>query len=200
MRRRWYTGIYLLLYPLFRLVHPSLAVGVEGLPEGGALLCPNHTKASDPFLVVFALGLGRPVSAMAKAEIMAVPVVGWLLERAGVFGIDRGRADVGAVKTAMKRLKAGEKLLLFPEGTRVKEGEESSEAKHGAILLALSTGVPIVPVYVPRRKNWFRPTRVVFGEAYHPVIAGRRATAEEYDQLARELMERIWALAGEKRA
>lgn len=194
--QRWYTFIYVLIYPFFNLFHPSRAVGLENVPHGGALICPNHTKASDPFFVVFALGLRNRIVAMAKAEVLRIPVVGWLLGKAGVFGIERGKADVGAIKTAMKSLKAGEKLLMFPEGTRVKKGEEADHsAKNGAAMLALRTGMPIVPVYIPREKNWFRPTPVVIGEAYHPQIAGRKATPEEYDAISADLMKRIMALA-----
>lgn len=194
----WYRTLYYIIYPFFNLFHPSRAVGLEHLPQGGALICPNHTKASDPFFVVFAFGLKNRICAMAKAEVMRVPVVGWVLSKAGVFGIDRGKADVGAIKTAMKRLKAGEKLVLFPEGTRVKEGEEEDhEAKHGAAMLALRTGVPIVPVYIPRKKNWFRPTTVVIGEPYYPRIAGKRAAPEEYDAISAEVKRRIYALEGQ---
>ena len=193
--QRWYTFIYAILFPVFKILRPSRAIGLENLPEGGALICPNHTKAVDPFFVVFSFGLKNRMSGMAKIEIMRIPVIGALLKKAGIFGIDRGKADVGAIKTAMKRLKDGEKLLMFPEGTRVKEGEEGDhEAKNGAAMLALRTGVPIVPVYIPRKKNWFRPTTVVVGEPYRPQIAGKKATQEEYNAISAEMMRRIFAL------
>lgn len=194
--QRWYTFIYCLIYPFFNLVHPTKAIGLENFPEGGMLICANHTKASDPFFIVFALGLKRRVTAMAKAEVTRFPVVGWLLKKAGIIGVERGKADVGAIKAAMKMLKAGERMILFPEGTRVAEGEEEDhEAKTGAAMLATRTGVPIVPVYIPRKKNWFRPTTIVIGEAYHPKFEGKRATAEDYRVIADDLMERIFALA-----
>ena len=194
--RHWYTFVYCVIYPFFNLCHPSRAIGLENLPEGGALICPNHTKASDPFFVVFALGLKNRVMAMANAEILRIPVIGWILGKVGVFGVERGKADVGAIKTAMKSLKGGERLLMFPEGTRVKKGEEENhEAKNGAAMLALRTGVPIVPVYIPREKNWFRATPVVFGEPYYPQTAGRKATPEEYDSISAELIKRIYALS-----
>lgn len=198
---RWYRFIYCVIYPFFNLVHPSRAIGLENLPEGGALLCPNHTAASDPFFLVFALGMKNRICAMAKAEIMRVPFVGWILGKAGVFGIERGKADVGAIKTAMKRLKAGERLVMFPEGTRVKNREEADHsAKNGAAMLALRTGVPIVPVYIPEKKNWFSPTPVVIGEAFYPQRAGKKATQEEYDLISAELMRRIFQLSEQVKA
>ena len=198
--QKWYTLLYCIIYPFFNLVHPSRGIGKENLPEGGALLCPNHTKASDPFFVVFSLGLKNRITAMAKIEILKVPVIGWLLSKAGVIGVDRGKADVAALKTAMKMLKSGEKMVLFPEGTRVEESAETHEAKSGAAMLALRTGVPIVPVYIPGKKNWFRPTTVVFGEPFYPKTAERRATPEEYKAINEELMRRILALAEKVKA
>ena len=192
MRRRywfWYTVIW----PFFNLFHPSRVIGQEHIPDGGALICANHTKMSDPFFVVFALRRRRQVRIMAKAELMRVPIIGPLVKSVGVFGVDRGRSDVGAIKTAMKYLKSGEYVLLFPEGTRIREGE-SGEGKAGAAMLAARTGVPILPVYVPGKKKWFRRTTVVIGQPYRPQLEGRKGSSEEYKAIADDLMERIHAL------
>ena len=99
-----------------------------------------------------------------------------------------------AVKRAIKVLKEGCKLLLFPEGTRVSSPEESTEAKTGAVMFAVRAGVPVVPVYIPRKKHWFRFTRITVGEAYYPDVPARRATPEDYQRAADELMRRIYAL------
>ena len=126
------------------------------------------------------------------------PVIGWLLKKAGVFGVNRGAADVGAVKTSLRYLKEGRKLLMFPEGTRVGEGEDV-EAKTGAALFSTRTGAPIIPVFIQRKKRWFQPNLVVIGQAYHPQIAGRKGTSAEYRAIADDLMARIHAL-GEGKA
>ena len=190
---RVYHLIYMIIWPFFNLFHPVRAVGRENIPEGPAVVCPNHTAASDPFFVVFAFRKKYPLRTMAKIQVMRVPVIGWLLGRAGVFGVDRDVNDIGAVKTALRFLKEGRKLLMFPEGTRVAEGE-SAEAKTGAAMFAVRTGAPIIPVYVPVRKRWFRPSTVVIGQPYHPKVSGRKGTPEEYRAIAGDLMERIKAL------
>lgn len=195
---RVYHVLYALIWPFFSLVHPVKAVGRENIPEGAALICPNHTKASDPFFVVFAFRRKHVMRAMAKVEIMRVPVVGWILRRAGVFGVDRGAADINAVKTALRFLKEGNKLLMFPEGTRVEEGE-SVEAKTGAAMFAVRTGSPIVPVYIPAKKRWFRPTTVVIGQPFLPQVESRKGTSEEYRAIADDLMERIRRLGEESK-
>ena len=185
--------LYVIIWPFFNLFHPVRAVGREHIPEGPVVICPNHSALSDPFFVVYAFGYRYPMRAMAKAELLRVPFIGWILGKAGVFGVERGSADVGAVKKAMKFLKDGDKLLMFPEGTRVEEGE-SVEAKTGAAMLAVRTGVPLLPVFVPTRKRWFAPNTVVIGQPYFPQVSGRKGTPEEYHAIANDLMERVHAL------
>lgn len=188
-----YSVMYAIIWITFKVFHPWKIVGNATLPEGGVLLCGNHTSMSDPFYVAMGLGRKQQTRFMAKIELMRIPVLGFLLEKAGVIGIDRGKADVHAVKLCLRALKNKENLLMFPEGTRVQPGEE--EAPHsGAAMLATRTGVPILPVYIPRKKRWFRKTTIVFGEPYFPEYEGRRANSEDYKRISDDLMARISAL------
>lgn len=188
-----FTVLWCLVWPFFNLAHPCKAIGRENIPKGAALLCPNHTGLSDPLLVTFAMGLSIKPQVMAKAELMRIPVIGWLLSKAGIFAVDRGKSDVRAVKRAIKCLKDGGKLLIFPEGTRSRTGE-LGEAKTGVAMLAARTQSPIVPIYIPSEKKWFRRTPVVFGEPFTPATAERRGSGGEYETIAKQLMIRIAAL------
>lgn len=189
-RDTWFHVLYAVVWPFFHLFRPIKAVGKENIPEGAAVLCPNHTTIGDPFYVVYAFGWNCPMRAMAKIQLMKVPVIGWILSKAGVFGVDRGHADMKAVKTALKFLKNGNKLLMFPEGTRVHEGENVA-AKTGAAMFATRTGVPIVPIHIQTPKKLFRRNLVVIGEPYYPQFKGRKPTADELDQITQEMMRRI---------
>lgn len=198
--RIFYTVIYLIVWPFFNLVHPCRAVGRENIPEGGVLVCGNHTAMSDPLFLAFAFRLEHQLRPMAKAELLQIPFIGWILRHVGVFGVERGKSDVGAIKQAMKYLKAGEKVLLYPQGHRVHESRgEQGDAKNGAAMLAVRCGVPILPVYVPERKLWFRRTTVVIGKPYMPQVSSRKGSTEEYDAITADLMARIRAL-GEQAA
>lgn len=192
------TGFYLFAYtiaaPLIRLLFPHRVVGLENLPEGGALLCANHVSGWDPFLIAVALPIDARLTVMAKDQLFRIPVVGWFLRSAGVFPVKRGGNDLAAMKTAIRSLSGGNRLLVFPEGTRV-DGESGGEAKGGVTVMAARTGVPMVPVYCGPRHKFLRRTTVVFGEPYTPVIAGRRPTAEENRQAAEEILRRIYALS-----
>ena len=131
--------------------------------------------------------------AMAKMEIMDWPVVGPVLGKCGVFGVDRGNTDMKAARQAMKSLKEGSKLLMFPEGTRVKEGE-SVDAKAGAALFATRCGVPLLPVYIHNTKKLFKQNIIVIGKPYMPEYEGRKASSEELQKIAQEVQTRIYAL------
>jgi len=133
---------------------------------------------------------------MGKVEIFRVPVIGAILRAIGMFPVDRAGGGAMAIKGAMKLLKDGEKVGMFPEGTRV-HSEADSEAKTGAVRLAARLGVPIVPVYVPRKKRKFRFNRIAIGAPYM-VELDKKATPEEVEQAAAEMMEKIRLLGEEE--
>lgn len=196
MKNKAYMVLYPLIWIFMKLFHPWKAVGAENIPEGAVVICGNHTSLGDPFYVVCAMGRKRQTHVMAKDEIMKWPVIGWILKKAGIFGVKRGKADVAALKEALRVLRNGEKLLLFPEGTRVKEGE-SSEAHTGAAMFAIRTGAPLLPVYISPQKRIFRKTAVIFGQPYQPEYEGKKATPEDYRRIADDLLARIRALGEE---
>lgn len=192
------TGFYLFAYtiaaPLIRLLFPHRVVGLENLPEGGALLCANHASGWDPILIALNLPKDARLTVMAKDQLFRIPLLGFFLKKLGIFPVKRGGNDLTAMKTAMKVLSGGNRLLVFPEGTRVEEQGEV-EAKGGVTMMATRTGVPMVPVYCGGKHKFFRKTTIVFGKPYVPVIAGRRPTPDENRAIAQEILERIYALS-----
>ena len=153
------------------------------------MICANHSHALDPFLIAHSMGPRCWIHYMGKAELFRIPVVGSILRAIGMFPVDRQGGGAMAIKGAMKFLKDGEKVGMFPEGTRV-HSEEESEAKTGAVRLAARLEVPIVPVYLPRKKRKFRRNRIVIGAPYI-VELDRKATSEEVERRAAEMMEKI---------
>ena len=136
-----YCIAYMVLWVVFRIVMPTRCINKQNRPEGGALLCANHTRTNDPLFIAYALGWHYQIHVMAKEEIMHWPFIGWVLKHGGIFGVKRGKADVAAIKTAMKYLKDGELLLMFPEGTRHQDGE-FGDAKTGAAIAREVFGMP----------------------------------------------------------
>ena len=173
--------------------------GKENIPDGPALFCANHSSFLDPFVICFSLGKNRLVHFVAKAELFRIPVVRGVLKALGMIPVDRSTTDTGAVKESLRFLRAGERVGIFPEGTRVSESNAVA-AKMGAVKLAAKTGVPIVPIYIPRKKSAFRTTHTVIGAPYTISSSGRRLEAEDYKQLSEQLMDKIEQLkvAGEE--
>ena len=193
MNHTFYKIAYTVIKPILWLFFPTWSKGREHVPEGGAVLCANHNNAVDPILIALAMPRNSGLRFMAKKELFQNKLLGWLLLRLGAFPVDRQANDLVAMKTAMKCLQGGEKLILFPEGTRVEcEGEVS--AKGGAVMFATRTGVPMIPIYCGGKHKLFRRNAIIFGEPYMPQSAGRRPTAEENRQFADELLERIYKL------
>lgn len=164
------------------------------VPEsGGIIVCSNHSSLLDP--VFIAVSLKRRLTFMAKKELFNFRPFGKLLSLLGAFPIDRGNNDVAAIKMSIKLLKGGHALLIFPQGTRCKMAD-NVDAKHGAIRLAMMTGVPILPVGVSENNKAFRKKSYV--EIGDPIdysgYKGARLTDEDYDRLSAELMEKIYAL------
>ena len=164
-------------------------IGREKVPDGGCVLVANHTQWADPVLVGTALGNQYPLVAMAKKELFQIKLLGPLISALGAFPVDRGTADIGAVKTSLKAVKEGKKLLIFPEGgTKHKAGDE---AKVGAAMIAARTGAPIVPIYISENKKFRSKVYVVFGDAYIPE---KTKSKDGYRAIADDMMRRIYAL------
>ena len=186
--RRTYKILFSILRPLQLLLFPIRQKGREQIPEGACIICTNHSSIVDPVLLAMAMTKKHHPRFMAKIEIARVPVLGWLLKKAGMFFVDRGAGDVGAIRKALALLKSGEMVMIFPEGTRVGD-EDAVAAKSGAVRLAAKLGVPIIPAYIERKKKLFRRNRVTIGQPYYI-----DKTDVDYDARAQELMEKIYAL------
>lgn len=190
---RWFHFLYIVIWPFFCLFRPVRAIGRENIPDGPVVICPNHSTIGDPFYVTFGFGYRYVMRAIAKIQIMRLPFIGWILGKGGVFGVDRDTNDLKAVKTGLKCLKDGNKLLLFPEGTRVREGM-TVEPKTGAALFATRTESMLLPVYIPRKKKLFRFNTIIIGKPYYPEFEGRKPTAEDLQRITDDLMDRIYKL------
>lgn len=183
---------------LLDILHPVRVEGLEDLPDGGVLLCPNHSSNWDPVLVALKVPVNYRLHIMAKKELFCNKVFDWVLRKLGAFPVDRGEGDIEAVKTALKAIKSGDNLLIFPEGTRV-EHEGALPAKGGVAVIGIRSGAQFVPVYVEGNKRLFRRTRIIFGQAYRPEATSRRPSPEEVQAIADEVLRRSYALGKEAR-
>ena len=138
-------------------------------PEGGVIVAANHVSYWDPLVVGAAVP--REAHYLAKQELFAIPVLGFLIGSVNSIPIRRGGADLAGLARAIDVLKSGGVLLVFPEGSRMKDGE-LHPARPGLGLMAVQADSPVVPCFVsasnrPRRwlarrerlRVWFGPPR-----------------------------------------
>jgi len=184
-----YKSLWFITFPFLGAVYIRKTIGRENMPEGAALICANHSSMMDPFLVAYSISWRHRLYIMAKAELFKIPLVRGILKGLEVFPVDRKSGGTSAVKASMKFLREGKKVLMFPEGTRVSD-RQSTDAKTGAIRIAAKMGAPIVPIYIPRKKNLFRRNHIVIGTPYI-ISVPKNAEPEEYMRHATELMEKI---------
>jgi 1-acyl-sn-glycerol-3-phosphate acyltransferase len=166
-------------------------IGREHVPDGAVILAANHRSFLDPFVV--GICLNRPVYFVAKKELFDRRLVGWFLNCLGAFPIRRGESDEESVETAKQILARGDALVIFPEGTRTREGS-LGRAKRGVGRLALESGAPVVPVAVHgtehARRGWrLRPVKVKV-RLGRPLTFPRVESASR--KLATEVTARIW--------
>ena len=195
MSNEYYAKVHSTLKPFVDFIHPCEVRGLENLPDEPVVLCPNHSSWWDPILVISALRRDFPLRVMAKKQLFHIPVLKTFLRKLGVFPVDRGNSDIGALKNSIQGLKEGWSLMLFPEGTRVRKGKNIT-IKGGAAMIAIRSGVRMVPVYIGTGKRPFRKIPIIFGKPYSPVYSGRRGTAEEYQANAEEIMRQVYELGG----
>ena len=146
--------------------------GLENIPaEGGFLLLCNHQSFLDP--VLGGIVVKRPLWFVARDTLFKNPVFGRLLSSVQALPIKRGQADIRAMKAVIDKLKAGMGFLLFPEGTRSKDGR-IVQIKPGFSLLCRRGNAAVVPVVIdgafecwPRHKKRPSPGKisVTYGEA-----------------------------------
>ena len=132
----------------------------------------------------------------AKKELFEInPFLSWFFRCAGAVCVRGTKEEVDAIDDTVKKCKEGGTLLIFPEGTRVKNPGQA-EVKGGAAMMAIRSGVDMVPMFIDTKKRLFHRVRIIIGRPYSPVYTGRKGTAEEYQANADEIMRRAYALGG----
>lgn len=169
--------------------------GKENMPKEGALIVAmNHKSFWDGPLA--ATVLPRQFAIMAKKELFSIPVVGAVVRWAGGFPVSRGTGDLGAIKAALSALKKGKAMAIFPEGTRVRKGQEH-KAKAGFVMIAEKTGVPIVPVAISGRYIPFSGMHVYIDKpVYIKGDDGEKLTGEQMQEISDYLLHKILHSAG----
>ncbi len=183
-----------------RIVHRLIIRGGERIPSTGpVILCANHTSYLDAMLV--GLCTPRPVRFMVFRSFYEHPVLGFFIRRGGGIPVSQNGTDAEAFKSALRLLKQGEVLGIFPEGRLSRTGLPST-GRPGAVLLAALSGASLVPVTIagaffiyPRGQKLPRPGAVrVTVHLPVPVDPGLK---KDHDYL-REVTDRLMGRIGKR--
>jgi len=202
LRLYWYGVCQQVARVLFTLFFRIRVIHRERLPaQGGVLVVSNHQSYLDPVLV--AVGMPRPFHPMARESLFRFLPFALFIRSLYAFPVRRASADLGAIREAMRRLKGGAVVLMFPEGTRTRNGS-IAPLQAGPITIAGRAGVPVVPAVIDGafeawpRTCWLpRPhvVRVAFGEPLSP----DELASGDPESLVKVLWQRMQGLQAELR-
>ena len=162
--------------------------------DGGAVYICNHQSFLDPMLMSFALA--RPMNYMARESLFRFPVFKQIIESVNAFPVRRGTADLGALKEAMRRIKAGAQVVVFAEGTRTVDGR-IGPLLPGVAVLAQRAARWTVPVVIdgafeawPRTQTLPGPGSIVvqYGQAISQEVAKNMAADEFVDHVRQKMI------------
>lgn len=154
-------------------------IGRENLPQGPGLVCCNHQSHLDPVLV--GLACREPISFLARDSLFRGPF-SLLIKYMGAIPINREGSGLAGIKLTLGRLKAGEKVLIFPEGTRTPDGE-MRPVKGGFSVIARKAKVGMTPMAIAGAfEAWPRKQSLPFPRTIQIVI-GKPITPNEMSEL-----------------
>lgn len=180
--------LYYILVPLAwvlaHIVFRPQVIGRENLIKGrGFILAPNHRSALDPVFVVVSDGYFwlHKMRIFAKKELFqGKPLLAWFLRQMGAVSVKNGRDDLSTLDNTIQECRTGRGLLLFPEGTRSKDGR-LLPPKSGAFVVADQAAVDMIPCRIlydtpDGRLKLFCRIRICFGK---PISAEQLALGEK---------------------
>lgn len=166
--------------------------------QGPALIVSNHISFMDPPLI--GIAFDEPVHYLAKKTLFDHPIANVIFRSWQAIPVDQDSPGPGSLKAVIRQLRAGEKVVIFPEGNRSEDGH-LQKAESGVGLVIAKAGVPVIPARVfgafealPRHRALPQPARVsvVFGPQWNVDVSSYKETGKElYQKLAVESMERI---------
>ncbi len=187
-----YYILKVIAVPIFSLLFLPKIKGRENIPKTGSVIVySNHTSLLDP--IILGCFLPRKVYFMAKRELFRCRLFGAFLRKLGAFPVNRGTADISAIKQALQILKKGKVFGIFPEGTRNKTGDLKSFA-HGVASIAHHSKAVTVPVAITGGYRLFRPIRITIGKpvdfnSFYSKKSNTEVLEKMSDKMSKELLD-----------
>jgi 1-acyl-sn-glycerol-3-phosphate acyltransferase len=198
------TCWYLLGYSLSKAIAKTFfnyrVIGAENMiEEGPCIIAANHCSYLDPPLV--GVACRRAIHYLARKSLLDIPVLGSILPQLNVIPVDQKNADRSALMGAIRVVREGGGVLIFPEGTRSPDGE-LQPAQPGIGMIVVKTDAPVVPVRIFGSYQAFSRERRIPRQASVTVVVGRPlrfsledgSTRETYQKTSDRIMDAVAAL------
>ena len=182
----------------YRMLFKVEICGVENIPtDKNFIVAPNHLSNFDPPLIAAFLPVN--MAYMAKASLFKVPIVSQVIRAFDAFPVKRGEG-MSAIRTAIRILKEGRSLVIFPEGMRVRTSGVLGQGQQGTVMIATKAKVGLLPVGIETTYKFRSKVKVTIGEYVDlsPYWEQKLSHEEMQNITDTLLMERIAELAGAK--
>ncbi len=151
------------IYVYCRIVYRAKIIGRENIPKEGALIfCGNHRTYLDPPLIV--VTSSRQMRFIAKEELKNNLLFAFLAYTYDAIYVKRDAKDIGPMKEAIKTLKSGGCIGIFPEGTRNGMEKNDGKIKNGAAYMSLKTGAKLIPIGIKGEPKPFHQVTITYGK------------------------------------
>ena len=175
----------------FSLLYPIKVYGKENIPEGGAVFVCNHFRAIDCGFI--ARICDKDIKYLAKKELFKNKLFTKIIRSYGGIPIDRDNPDMKSLLEAIKEIKKGHKLCIFPEGKRNVTGtNDLQEIKGGTVIFSVKAKCPIVPIMMLKKAKIFRRTKIIIGKPFElDEYYGKKLGEQDIMDMAKVVREKM---------
>ena len=175
----------------FSLLYPMKVYGKENIPKGGAVLVCNHFRAIDCGFI--ARICDKDIKYLAKNELFKNKLLSKIIRSYGGIPINRDNPDMKSLLEAIKEIKKGNKLCIFPEGKRNVTGtSDLQEIKGGSVIFSVKAKCPIVPIMMLKKARIFSKTKIIIGKPFElSDYYGKKLSEEDIDLLDQIVREKM---------
>lgn len=181
---------------IYKILFKVQIEGIEKIPKDrNFIVTPNHLSNFDPPLIAAFFDID--MAYMAKASLFKVPIVAQVIKAFNAFPVKRGDG-MAAIRTAIRILKEGKSLVIFPEGKRVRTTGTLGKGKSGAVVIASKAKVGILPVGIEATYKFRSRVKVVIGDYIDfSEYSEQKLSTEDIQRITDDVvMEKIAVLAG----
>jgi len=177
--------MYLFLRPRVKYINKQSCKHLRG----GFILSANHQQFLDPIIMMFAFPFRRAFF-IAMEKMFDTPLKTWFFNHMHCIKVDRNNVGIDTIRNASTALQDEKLVCIFPEG-KIGHDTDPETFKPGAAMMAMLNNVPIVPIYIEKRKSFWKSTKIIVGEPIVPKeVVGETQSLKAIEKLNKYLYDK----------